>query len=283
MFRYRSFGLSIQSELEFPDLPPAHEEPDVFIRLGSVDRTIRKATLHEEVGFNELAGAFHIKNGNEIVVDPLPGVKADLLRVLILGRMMAFLMRQRGWLSLHASGVVINGHTVLFLGESGSGKSTTSAAFHVCGCPVVTDDVGAVRVVDGRCVVCRVGSRLRLLSDARTVLRGAVPEGSLEWDKYSYDLQTGIALADVLPVSRIYVLEYGDRLESSRMSELAAVAFLSTHSFIKRRRMDSAALESHLRDCCSVASVAPLFRLSRTRSLHALPELAVWVQEDVKT
>src|ERR1700733_4579320 len=105
MFLYSFFGLAIHSEVELADLPGGTGDPDVVIRLGSVPRTPRKATMREEIAFHARGGAFHIKEGREIVLDPEPGADPSLLRVLLAGRMMAFLLRQRGWLPTHRSGI----------------------------------------------------------------------------------------------------------------------------------------------------------------------------------
>jgi hypothetical protein len=267
--------------MELPGLPPGGAEPDVVIRLGPVSRTRRKATIDEEIAFHAQGGAFHIKQGREIVMDPLPGADAGLLRVLLVGRMMAFLLRQRGWLSLHASGVRIGGQTILFLGASGSGKSTTAAAFHSQGHQVATDDVGAVRVTTGgQCLIRPAGPRIRLLDDSRVVLSEAEPEGVIEWDKYVFDLTRG-EHPEQNRVQRIYVLEYGGEIASERIPPLSAVAVLSAHSFVRHQRMNEGALAAHLSRCSLTAGAVPLYRLFRPRSLSALPDLVRWVEIDL--
>jgi hypothetical protein len=230
--------------------------------------------MDEEVAFHNLAGAFHIKQGREIIVDPFPGVDPALLQILLVGRMMAFLLRQRGWLALHASGVVIGGQAILFLGASGSGKSTTVAAFHSRGHHVITDDVAAVRVsADGICLLRPAGSRIRLLSDSRVAFEGTEPRGVLQWDKHLFDLARG-DLRDVVRVGRIYVLAYGEgSLVRELIQPVEVVALLSTNSIVKHGRMNKEALSAHLRDCAAVASAVPVYRLVRPRSLHALPDL----------
>src|SRR5438874_2667027 len=126
MYRYSGYGFAIDSELEFPELPPGDGEPDVVIRLGTVPRIACRPTLDEEFAFNTLAGAFHIRGGREIIVDPLPDAAPGALSLVLLGKIMAFLLRQRGWLPLHASVVVVNERAILFLAPSGGGKSTTA-------------------------------------------------------------------------------------------------------------------------------------------------------------
>jgi hypothetical protein len=280
MFRYSWFLLSIHSEIELPGLPPGDPEADVVIRLGSVCRTRSHASVEEEVAINDLAGRFHMKQGREIVVDPAPGVDPALLRVMLTGRMMAYLLRQRGWLPLHASGVLIAGKAVLFLGASGAGKSTAAAAFHSRGHQVVTDDVGPVRVTaGGECILRPAGPALRLRDGSRSVFGGTEPRGDFQWDKHVFDL-SGNGRVTLAPVRLIYVLADGDSLKQELIRPLSAAILLSRTSFIKHGRMNKEALAIHLRDCSAVASAVPVFRLTRRRSLEELPELAHFIEKE---
>lgn len=280
MFRYSWFLLSIHSEIELPYLPPGGPDADVIIRLGSVSQTRPSGSVKEEIAINDLAGTFLIKQGREIVVDPVPGADPALLQVLLAGRMMAFLLRQRGWLPLHASGVLLGGKAVLFLGASGAGKSTVAAAFHARGHQVITDDVGPVRMAEGgECVLRPAGPVLRLRDDSRAVFEGTEPQRDFQWDKHAFDVsrshQAGLA-----PVRIIYVLEDGESLRQELVRPLSAATLLSRTSFFKHRRMDKEALAIHLRDCSAVASAVPVFRLTRRRSLTALPDLVSWIEAE---
>jgi hypothetical protein len=281
MFHYSSFGLAVDSEVELQGLPPGTGEPDIVIRLGQVPRAPRMTTMDDEIALHARGGAFHIKQGREIIVDPPPGVDPAVLRVLLMGRMMAFLLRQRGWLPLHASGIEIQGQAVLFLGASGSGKSTTAAAFHARGYQVITDDVGAVRIVDGgQCLVRTAGPRIRLRDDSRVAFVGVEPEGVPHSRKRLFDLTRGEQRA-LIEARRIYALEYGDEIGCERISPLPAVAALSAHSFVEHGRMNETALAAHLHDCSAVARAVPLYRLFRPRSLAVLPELVRWIEMDI--
>jgi hypothetical protein len=280
MFRYSWFLLSIHSEIELSGLPPGGPEPDVVIRLGRVPHT-PYASVDEEIAVNGLAGRFQMKQGREIVVDPVPGADPALLRVLLAGRMMAFLLRQRGWLPLHGSGVLLDGQAVLFLGASGAGKSTVAAAFHARSHQVITDDVAPVRVTrEGEWILRPAGPVLRLLDDSRSVFGGKEPRGDFQWDKHVFDL-SGNGRMDLAPVRRIYVLADGDLLGQELVSPLNAAHVLSQTSFIKPRRTNKEALAIHLRDCSALASGVPVFRLTRPRSLAALPELVRWIEMEV--
>jgi len=153
MYRYSALAMEIESELKLPELSPSSRKPEVFIRFGKVAGADRKFTLEEEVANHAGLAAFQIRHGCEIVVDPIPGAAPVLLRVVLLGKVMAFLQRQRGWLPLHASTVIVDGKGILFLGDSGAGKSSTAAAFHAHGHTVLGDDLGAVKISGGECFV----------------------------------------------------------------------------------------------------------------------------------
>lgn len=205
MFRYSAFALTIDSEIELPGLPPGDGETDVVIRLGDVSPACRRATNEQVFAIRPGVAKFLVLLGKEIVIEPVPGGDPALLRITLLGRIMAYLLRQRGWLPLHASGVVIGTCGALFLGPSGAGKSTTAAAFHARGHLVIADDVGAVSVAGRNCLVRPASSHIRLLEDARVVLQHMESEHRLHVDKYRFDIG-GESLRTPFPLARIYLL-----------------------------------------------------------------------------
>jgi len=90
------------------------------------------------------------RDGTEFIVDrsgtqvwaawPDPSTLEDAATYL-LGPVLAFLLRLRGVICLHASAVAINGRAIALLGPPGAGKSTTAAAFAKLGYAVLSDDV----------------------------------------------------------------------------------------------------------------------------------------------
>ena len=279
MFRYCGFGLSIHSEVQLPELPAGREQADIVIRYGKVPRIAAGATMHEEIAHFGRAGSFLIRDGREIILDPLPEVDPAQVRVLLVGRLMAFLLRQRGWLPLHGCGVEIEGEAILFLGPSGSGKSTIAAAFHTRGHQVITDDVAAVRVnEDNQCLIRPGGPRIRLWNNSLEILEKAEP-GTFKWQKNVFDLSRN-ELPELMCVRRIYLLDDGDETRSNPFPPLEAVTILSRYSLVKHERMDKESLAVHLRHCAAVAAVIRVCRLTRPRSLTALPELVQWVESD---
>jgi len=279
MLLYRAYSLIIGSELDLPELPEAAGEPDVLIRLGSIPHTTNKTTVTDELLFPRIAGGFHVRNGREIIVDPLPGADIDALRILLLGRIMAYLLRQRGWLPLHASGAIINGCGALFLGPSGSGKSTAAAAFHARGHQVIMDDVAAVRISRERCIALPGRASLRLHENTRA-LSGDGATAVFQRDKYLVDVSRG-TFPDRAEVKRIYAIADGDEIGTQPIAPLSAVRLLSENSFFRRGEADTESLRMQLANCAAVAGATIIRRLTRPRRLSALPDLARFVEKDL--
>jgi len=130
----------------------------------------------------------------------------------LLGPVLAFAMRLRGLVPLHASGVAIDGRAVLFAGDPGAGKSTTVAAFAALGFPVLSDDVVPVWSTDAGPVAWPGYPRVSLWADAAEALFGdgtPLPAYSETYDKRYLDLD-GVRLPfqrTPLPVGAVLVLD----------------------------------------------------------------------------
>ena len=252
-----------------------------MIRFGTIPRIVRKASLNDELAINNLAPL--ARSISPIARDrdrPAsrcgPGGGTRNFNRKNNG---AYLLRQRGWLSLHASGVVINGFGVLFLAASGSGKSPSRPP--------------ATRAATSWSPTMSLPSRFRwplhrLAHSSGHSTRREFRQGRSwkmnppfhQWDKYLVDVTRG-ALPDSIEVKRIYVLMDGSDIATEEIPLAASVRILSAHSFFRRRRMDEMSLQSHLRDCVAVAGAASIHQLTRPRLLDALPDVVRFVERDV--
>jgi hypothetical protein len=160
-------------------VPGGSRPADVSIRFGTVDRVqigldvwppALKAHVWQADGEFCLsqgqAGSFLVRRGREVVVDPLPGVDERVLRLFVLGAVLGVLLQQRGFLTLHASVVALDGEAVAFCGAAGAGKSTLARALYGNAHPFLTDDIAAVRRRDGRLVVVPGFPQVKLWPDA---------------------------------------------------------------------------------------------------------------------
>ncbi|HVW11125.1 MAG TPA: hypothetical protein VHC90_21215 [Bryobacteraceae bacterium] len=256
------------------------------IRLGTVDRTEKLASIDDERAYPRDIGAFHIRDGREIIADVLPHADSGVVRTLLAGRFMGYLLRQRGYLALHASAIAVNGKAALFLGQSGAGKSTTAAAFYSRGHQVLADDVAAVGLTNGRVELQPAWPGIRLLDDSRKAIGTEAEPAAFQVDKYLYRLSSS-GDSGAVPVGRIYLLDYHSNGElsvhSSALCGLAAVALLNAHSLLRSWRADARLRQINLDRGGAVAAAAAVRRLARPRSLDLLPRLVDFVEADMMT
>ncbi len=288
MSSYVAYGLSIRSSLPLPELVAARAAADVTIRLGQVghlpsetDRQFR--TVAEEAYlFWEKVGAFLVRNGREINVDPAKPVEEPVLRLFILGPALAVLLYQRGLLVLHAGTVAVNGGAVAFLGGPGWGKSTLATALYLRGHGLMADDVTAVQVDRPSPMVLPGFPQLKLWPEAAAAL-GIAAEDLVPLHprlaKRGCHAPRGFPEAP-LPLTRIYVLAEGAHHEVEPLRPQEALVELVRHSY-GIRVLHRVRPASHFRQCAALASTVPVYRIKAPRSLEALPRLATFVEEDL--
>jgi hypothetical protein len=112
----------------------------------------------------------------------------------LIGPIMAFVLRRRGDVALHASAVQIGGSAVALVGPHGSGKSTAAAALARAGCAVITDDLLRLTSDGGGWLAHPYGSALRLWPASAALLYGdaeQLPRITASWDKRGLALAAG--------------------------------------------------------------------------------------------
>ena len=93
----------------------------------------------------------------------------------LLGSVLAFVVRLRGMVPLHASAVVVRGQAILFAGAAGAGKSSLAAAFAVLGYPVLSDDLVAMDASSGLVLAYPSRARVSVWPDSADSLFSAMP------------------------------------------------------------------------------------------------------------
>lgn len=244
-FNYSVFGLLLSSNLCLPGLAPVNSStfvPDVKFHLGISpwsDRTIPpgdEELTYESPYLNEageavlrvwrIAPGAHLRlsyyDGTQFWVDreginlwalwPDTSSLEDMASYL-LGPVFGVLLRLRGMICLHASGVTFKDRSVAFVGSQGAGKSTTAAAFVRRGHQAISDDIVAL-VERGDFRVVPAYPHLALWPDSVNFLYGSpdvLPPISHDWQKRRLALGNPVNRFEErsLPLGAIYIL--GDR------------------------------------------------------------------------
>ncbi|WP_324740385.1 hypothetical protein U8326_11290 [Tsuneonella sp. CC-YZS046] len=162
-FHFRAYGLTIGSDFEVLEAEAVvPSRPELTIRRADIPgsvfrfddfRNYRITPDGDLIEFQDV-GRFLVRNPTAIEVDVEPQFDRRLIGMPLLGPVFSVLLHRQGLLVLHGSAVMIGGTAHVFLGDKGSGKSTTAAALIASGFPLISDDVVAIeRLSSGQLVV----------------------------------------------------------------------------------------------------------------------------------
>lgn len=296
VYCYCAYGLRIRSELPLPELAPASAaEADVVVRLGPVawrppagDHYDGYVCGDEQAAYIYVdeVGAYAVRDGCEITIDPLPDATDDYLRVFLLGGALGLLLHQRGRLVLHASAVGSCGGAVAFLGNSGEGKSTTAAALHARGYAMLADDMVALDMIGVVPQMAPGFPRLKVWPEVAAVLgldMRILHEFNADDERRDWRSERAYSLAP-LPLRRIYVLEEADPDDApaiERLSAQDAFATLIQYSYAVGLLGAGGSTPGYLRQCVALAGSVPIYLISRPRRLADLPRIAALIDEHI--
>jgi hypothetical protein len=294
VYSYIAYGLGIHSALPLPELVAGEGAADVVVRLGAVEHMPSEldseggrfwATAEEACRVLPKVGTFLVRGGREVIVEPAPGVEDRVLRLSLLGPVLAILLHQRGRFVLHASAVESAGGAVVFTGGSGWGKSTLAAALHARGCGLVADDVTAIAVGTNGSTVLPGFPQLKLWPEA-VVSLGEAPETMPRLHPL-LDKRARLAIRGfshrVLPLKRIYLLAEGSVPGIEPLRPQEALIELVRHwygsRFGDRLLQAGGAAVPHFLQCAALVNRVAVHRLRRPRPVRALLDVARLVED----
>ena len=152
MYQYYIYGLGVHTEIKLYNLQEQEVEQDVLIHYGNVPDDIAKYTEQGlassmspvRAWFRNDVGHFVIRDGNDILVQPIGSADENDIASFILGWCIAFLFQQRGCSAIHCSAIEVDEQAVLISGFSGAGKSTIALSLIDAGYRYLADDIAMV-------------------------------------------------------------------------------------------------------------------------------------------
>jgi hypothetical protein len=306
LYQYKAYGLSIDSDIQLPellplepqgnrDLPPGGESErrHVSIRLGPVDRSSAPPPLGATVHWARPGdvclvypdvGVYHVVGGNRITVHLNPDANERALRLYLLGPVLGILLHQRNLLVIHASAVSVDGHVAVFAADKGEGKSTLAAVMHARGHQLVTDDLLPVDLTDPRKLLVEPGfPQLKLMPEAAAQLTSDVdslPRLHPDFDKRATPIRE--LARQRLPLSRIFILQTADEDAIEPIAPQQRFIELVRHSYLAILLGATGEGAHHFRQVVALAQNVPVLKLKRRRSLDALATHAKLVEDEVR-
>lgn len=269
-FRYRLFGMSVESAIRLPELdglppPKGSEPPEIRIALGQP----AGPDAYYLLDIPDIA-QYWVGGGRWIHVEARSGASDREVRLFLLGSALGIALHQRGILPLHANAIAVDGRAVAFMGRSGAGKSTLAAWFHDQGYRVLADDICVVKIEQGRPMAYPGLPRLRLWEDA-LLASGRDPGDHQrsfhtpadERRKFDVPINSDAVAANALPLAALFVLEEGPKLRIESVTGAGTVEAISANTYRGGMIGRVGDFASHLDVVVSIARSVPTFRLAR--------------------
>ena len=299
MYHYWGFGLTIESEIEFPELLPfKFEKAEITIRLGKTPEQLNGDDVIEKVRVFISPAEYLLKvlnianyyaaNGTEIIIEPLPGADEKSVRLFMLSNAMAAILHQRNMIPLHASAIHHQDGVVLFCGRSGAGKSTTATALQKQGYKVFSDDVCVLKEIDGELMVLPSYPMMKLWEDsfAKVGMEMAGEEDKIRphLPKYARWYHAEFSI-DPMPVKQIFIIDPSNQAAEISIKKTGAIEAFQELQKNTYRPVQTSTMKKrdiHFMMVSRLAGSAPVAKVTRPQHGNSIEELTRYIQSVLK-
>jgi hypothetical protein len=288
---YKAFGLSVLSDIQFPELVIMREQVEMIdIEIKIEDLTSLYFELSDEPNkfvvkenlvmfqISDIA-IFSIQEGKIITVSPMREADRDQIRLLILGTCMSSLLMQRKIFPLHGSAVAINGKAYAFIGDSGAGKSTLASGFLREGYKLLSDDVIAVSLSkdESSPFVTPSYPQQKLWQDSLSTF-GMDPNDyrSIFGRETKYTVPVSSKyFTTPLPLAGVFELVKSENkeIEMRKIEKLESISTLFKHTFRNFLLQDLGLMDWHFHTSAEILNTIDLFQLQRPYSESSVTQL----------
>ena len=297
LYRYKAFGLTIESEIEIPEFIQASGEPDVFICLGEVPEQLFNPHF-KGVRFEASPGHFLLKvdriadfyteGGHTITIQPHQGSEEADIRLFLLGSAFGALVHQRGMLPMHGSSVSILGKAYIFSGVSGVGKSTLAAGLMSRGYELLSDDISVVSILNSGTPYVYAGyPGVKLWADSLVKL-GMDPERftrvRTKLNKHHLHVQQQYH-PEALQLGGVYILQTKNTegLQMENLKGIEKFNALKNNTYRLNFIKGLGNTEAHFKHLSTLAAHCQVKRITRSAKSFSLDELLDSIEQDIKT
>lgn len=241
---YTLYGVNLSSEIELPLVPKTTipKKIDIYISFSNSignksfmfkDRKDNSMSLKHALIFsrkNKLA--FEITNGKEIIIHQLcKDLNFDEIAIILLNSPLGYCLYQQKKLVLHSCGISNHHGAYLFIGESGTGKSSLAASL-LDDFDFITEDVAALEFNDKSVNIFQGPPYVKLDKPAAKGSKLSESESiEISFDRLKRSaFKTKNNSRNIHPIKKIYILEWGEDFLISKIKDnkLLATYLLNT-------------------------------------------------------
>lgn len=308
LFFYKAYGRTIQADIYLPTLPRRDPTLDPAVIIHStaypaLDTTRRQKWARSQdrapSGHPWLTmqrfiddGGFYCQFGNhiEFAIDgtgkhiwsaALCEDSISTATPYLYGFVFGLAFYLQGATCLHASAVIVEDKAVLFVGDSGYGKSSLAAAFVLQGYPLLTDDLVVLKPRNHSFLIPPAVPAIRLQADTADLMFGSnhtLPQSDVDSDKYQYELdeKSPLFARHATPLAAIYLLSKANLSHKSRaitqLSKRESLLNLSRFGYLPSL-MDTKMRRTEFETLASLVRTIPVFQLPAVSDPAQLPDL----------
>jgi hypothetical protein len=307
---YGVYGVTLRSciPLALPDYPGAGlaeiglqlREPDYFTEaIAGVPLQWSRYSTYEYahlqtgasyVRWKEVGEFLVSSDGRLITCCPARESHHESFQVYLLGQALSFALVKCGFEPLHATCIVVEGHAVAFLGDSGFGKSSLAAYFISAGDRLLTDDLLLLQERPEGLLAYPGPPRIKLLPDMAHKYLGGVAGGvpmNCGSSKLVLPLDRQKVCESPIMLSAIYGLSPPQDITDTQAVEFeplaARQAFLelscNTFNYVI---LDADRASRQIKETARIVNSVPVERLRHPRSLEALPLVRQAIIKDLR-
>lgn len=297
MHYYRAFDALIASDIVLPELKRENVcIPDVVIRVGKVDYPGLPA--HDngfDYSITPSANYFYwygrckfvVFGGHEIVIEMIGDVEERVVRLPLLGIIMAVLLHNRGAFLLHGSAVRAGKVAIVFLGNKGMGKSTLASALLAAGHGLISDDIVMIRPSqEGAFEILPSYPHIKLWADTIPHVFNDrfydFHQLHPDIDKHGYYVTQGF-VDKPTPLKQLYIIRRGPELNITPCTFQEAIVELVRFTYVVRfgTQLLGADQGRHFKFCAHLASNTEVLYLDVPNTLQELSKIREAIRNSV--
>ncbi len=250
--------------------------------LETVSSWYKYARLHDGssyVRWNEVGEFLVPADGKRILCRHFDSATAESFYVYLLGQALSFAFVRQGLEPLHATVIAVDEEALVFLGDSGVGKSTLAACFLAAGYKILTDDLLVLRRAGNITLAYPGPARIKLFPGIARKYMGrtaaAVPMNPFT-HKIILPLGPHRTCSTPIPLRAIYSLgaenkhRRGNTARIRRLSVREGFLQLLENTF-NRRLVDPDRLDRQFTLMAEIANAVNIRLISYPRVLNCLP------------
>lgn len=280
-YSYSIAGLIVHSDFPLPALPSEESSCNISVVEGTVPlslsehinfdtwRNTRWQTTKDNLLLQGESTPGMIAQRDKIIIDTRTNFLDSMAYSLLIGPFFCALMYYNGLLPVHGSAVNVDGKGVVFLGNSGSGKSTTAAFCRLFGYGIMCDDLCALNRQENGFFVNPVFPFVKLCDESASTLdaSGLKSETHNYFPRYSSPVLSEEGYRTCKLHALCLLSENGQSSGDSLLEKKHALKMVIDHVHSRRFGTICGKANSILTNCLKLIEETPVYLLPRSETL----------------